>query len=183
MLNWRAGIDWRYRRCIGICLLCLLACMFVLYFFPLHVHVCLIVYSYICRVVIMIIIVCSSVWIEVSSYRRFSNVRSSVFPVSLPFHFISCRLLTCSFCCCTFGFISAGLFFTWTVFGCVPHTSRSSPPFAISVFVHGTCLTPLSLTAVADAVTVFLTWPFAVRLGTFAWSRWSVRLWSPSRSF
>ena len=141
MLNWRAGIDWRYRRCIGICLLCLLACMFVLYFFPLHVHVCLIVYSYICRVVIMIIIVCSSVWIEVSSYRRFSNVRSSVFPVSLPFHFISCRLLTCSFCCCTFGFISAGLFFTFAVFESEYYNMpQQFMPFAFFLFVFGSPL-------------------------------------------
>ena len=33
VITWRAGIDWRYRRCTLICLFCMLACLYIIIVF------------------------------------------------------------------------------------------------------------------------------------------------------
>ena len=80
MIDWRAGIDWRYRRCTGICLLCMLACLFV-YYLSLHVHVhaCLM-----CLYYILVIMLASS-----HSLFQFSLVRFSLVCIFLA---VSCLL-------------------------------------------------------------------------------------------
>ena len=144
MIDWRAGTDWRYRRCTWICLICLLAYMFVLYF---SLCMCLCVFKYVCLYSGNNDSFCQFVCLDqrflILPFFQFSLVRFSCFiSLSVQFHVVPfagviIQFTVIVFIFCPFDF---RIYFCWIVFHLYCFwlcaiTFRSSPPFA-SLLVH-----------------------------------------------